>query len=315
VTRRADLLPLIAEGARIRARRPRNAELCGLINARSGGCPEDCAFCAQSAAAAAGPAVYPLLPASAMVRRAEDLVRSGASHVCLVMSGRGPSDADLDRICQAARRIRDLTGVSVCASLGLINPAAAARLKAAGVSRYNHNLETARSFFPRICTTHRWEDRRRTALAVREAGLELCCGGIVGMGESEAQRDELAAQLAELDPDVVPLNFLNPRPGTPLAGAAPLRPLDALREVARFRLALPRAALKLAGGRELALRALQATALLGGADGLIVGGYLTTAGRPVADDLRMLADCGLPPGSPAEPPAGDSPRPRGSGYP
>lgn len=291
----AEIMELAAAARRHQeAARGTHAAVCALVSVRTGGCPEDCSYCAQSIHwAAPGTGHQVTLPSGMIVARAVGLATTGADHVCLVSSGRGPSDPELQILCDAVRRIRATTGMEVCACLGLIDEAAAAELKAAGVVRYNHNLETARSFYPTVCRTHSWEDRLDTARAVKRAGLELCCGGIIGLGETPAQRLELAFELAELTPDVVPLNILNPRPRTPVANVAPLTPLEVLKYVALFRLIIPRADLKLAGGREQGLGDLQGAALLGGANGLIIGGYLTTAGRPVDTDLAMLRAAGL----------------------
>lgn len=291
----ADIMQLAA-AARLRQEefKGNRAAVCTLVSVKTGGCPEDCAYCAQSvhwAAAGIGHAVT--LPTGMIVAHALRQAMTGADHVCLVMSGRRPTPADLAAVCDAARHIRSATSLEVCACLGILGPAEIDQLRAAGIFRYNHNLETARSHFPAVCTTHTWVERAATAWAVKRAGLELCCGGILGLGETPAQRLELAFELAELDPDVVPLNVLHPRPGTPLADRPPLSPLEILKYVALFRLILPRADLKLAGGRERGLGDLQGAALLAGANGLIVGGYLTTPGRPVDEDLRMLRAAGL----------------------
>jgi biotin synthase len=189
------------------------------------------------------------------------------------------------------------TGLNVAVSAGILDRDQAKRLAAGGVHRYNHNLETARSFFPSVVTTHTWEERYDTCLLVREHGMELCCGALLGMGESVEQRVELLGQLQELDPTEVPLNFLNPRPGTPLQVRKPLRPLDAIRWIALFRLALPGVILRYAGGREITLRELQAMGLTSGINALIAGNYLTTLGRSPEDDLQMLDDLRMPIGA------------------
>lgn len=289
-----EILHLASAASRVRRKfRGKRAELCALISARSGACSEDCAFCAQSGRAAAGVPVYELMPVEAIVARAGELAATGADHICLVMSGRGPSGPDLDVICRAAERISRDMPMAVCASLGLLDDSAAARLRAAGIARYNHNLETVESFFPRICRTHTWRQRRDTVLAARRAGMQICCGGILGLGESLSERVGLAFALKELNPELVPINLLNPRPGTALAGRQVLSPLEAIKAIALFRLILPRSTIKAAGGREAVLRGLQATAMLAGADGIIVAGYLTTPGRELIQDLEMIADCGF----------------------
>ena len=231
--------------------------------------------------------------AEAIAERATALEPAGASHVCLVASGRGPDAEDLATVCAAATRIRRATAMQVCACLGLLTADQAARLRDAGVVRVNHNLESSARFYPFICTTHGWEERYETAVVVRRAGLELCSGGILGLGETDGDRLSLLLALRDLDPTVVPINILNPRPGTPLGDAVPPTPLEAVKWLALARLALPGAAIKLAGGRESGLRSLQGLALLAGANGLIIGGYLTTGGRPVTEDRALLRDCGF----------------------
>jgi biotin synthase len=200
----------------------------------------------------------------------------------------------MNQVLRAVERIRGDVGLEVDCSLGILERPQAEALRDVGVLRYNHNLETSRSFFPEIVTTHTWEERVETCRLVREVGMGLCSGGILGMGETWEQRLEFAFELAELEPDEVPLNFLNPRPGTPLAGRRPLKPSEALRAIAIFRLVFPDRIIRYAGGRELVMRDLQALGLVGGVNGMIVGNYLTTAGQPVAEDMRMLDDLGMP---------------------
>jgi biotin synthase len=193
--------------------------------------------------------------------------------------------------------VRERTGLNVAVSAGILTRAQAERLAAAGVHRYNHNLETARSFFPEIVTTHTWDERRDTCMLVREMGMELCCGVLLGMGETSAQRIELLGQLRDVEPAEVPINFLDPRPGTPFEGLHLVEPLDALRWIALFRLALPSVILRFAGGREVTLRELQAMGMTSGINALIVGNYLTTLGRSPEEDLQMLDDLRMPIGA------------------
>jgi biotin synthase len=201
----------------------------------------------------------------------------------------------MSQVREAVRAIAGEVGINVACSLGILTPSQAGELAALGVHRYNHNLETARSYFGQIVTTHGWQERYATCELVKAAGMELCCGGIAGMGETLEQRAELATELASLGPDEVPLNFLNPRPGTPLAGRPQLGAADALRTIAAFRLALPRAVLRYAGGRELTLGDLGTEAgMLGGINAIIVGNYLTTLGRPAQADLEMLRRLRMP---------------------
>ena len=269
-------------------------EVESILSAQTGGCPEDCHFCSQSGRFETTVRPEPFLPTAQIVEAARRSEEQGATEFCIVLAVRGPDDAIMARTLDAVAGIRGATRMNVACSLGILTRPQAEALAAAGVHRYNHNLETARAFFPRICTTHSWEERRETCLVVKELGMELCSGGIMGMGESWRDRIDFAYELAELGPAEVPLNFLNPRPGTPLAGAGLVRPLDALRCIALFRLIHPTAIIRYAGGREVTLRELQATGMLAGVNAIIIGNYLTTLGRAPADDLRMLADLGMP---------------------
>ena len=269
-------------------------EVEGILSAKTGGCPEDCHFCSQSARFESPVRPTGYLNLDEVLAAAQETARLGASEFCIVMALRGPDDSTVDRVIEAARLIRNETGLNVAASLGILTPAQAERLAEGGIHRYNHNLETARTFFPEIVTTHTWEERFSTCALVREVGMELCCGAILGMGESDDQRIELLEQLRELEPAEVPINFLNPRPGTPL-GARPLvEPLEAIRWIALFRLALPEVILRYAGGREVTLRELQAYGMTAGINALIVGNYLTTLGRSPQQDLQMLQDLRMP---------------------
>jgi biotin synthase len=230
-----------------------------------------------------------------LVEAARATAATGATEFCIVAAVRGPDQRLMSQVAAAVRAITQEVGINVACSLGILTPEQAAELAGYGVHRYNHNLETARSFFGQVVTTHSWAERHSTCTLVKEAGMELCCGGIVGMGESVEQRAEFAAQLASLDPDEVPLNFLNPRPGTPLADRPLLAADDALRTIAAFRLALPRTVLRYAGGRELTLGDLGTEAgMLGGINAIIVGNYLTTLGRPAGHDLDMLEKLKMP---------------------
>jgi biotin synthase len=269
-------------------------ELESLISAKTGGCPEDCAFCSQSSHYDAPAQRHPFLALDEVMRAARATEAAGATHFCIVAAVRGPDRRLMNQVLRAVERIRAETALEVDCSLGILTREQAEALRDAGIHRYNHNLETARSFFPSIVTTHSWEERVETCQLVREVGIGLCSGGILGMGETWDQRIEFAYELRALDPDEVPLNFLNPRPGTPLAGRPPLAAADALRAIAIFRLVFPGAIIRYAGGRELVLRDLQALGLVGGVNGMIVGNYLTTAGRPAAEDVRLAEDLGMP---------------------
>lgn len=270
-------------------------EVESLVSAKTGGCPEDCAFCSQAARYHTGVPAHAFLPLDEVLASARSTEALGGTSFCIVVAVRGPNERLLKQVLEAVEAVRRETSLDVHCSLGLLTRDQARRLAEAGVVRYNHNLETARSFFPRIVTTHTWDERYETCLIAKEAGMELCSGGIFGMGETWDQRIEFASQLRELDPAEVPLNFLNPRPGTPLADRPLLAPLEAIRICALFRLFFPKQTLRYAGGRELVLRDLQAMGLLAGVNGLIMGNYLTTTGRPPEEDLRMLDDLGMPP--------------------
>jgi biotin synthase len=272
-------------------------EVEGILSAKTGGCPEDCSFCSQSARFESPVKGTPLLVPEEILAAADETARVGASEFCIVLAVRGPSERILSQVLELVPIVQERTGLNVAASLGILTPEQARRLAAGGVHRYNHNLETARSYFDTIVTTHTWDERFETCQLVREVGMELCCGAILGMGESDYQRLELLEQLRQLDPAEVPVNFLNPRPGTPLADRALVEPLEAIRWIALFRLALPGVILRYAGGREVTLRDLQSMGMTAGINALIVGNYLTTVGRPPEDDLQMLADLRMPVGA------------------
>jgi len=269
-------------------------EVEGIVSVKTGGCPEDCHFCSQSGQFSS-PVRSVWLDIGELVQAAKATAATGATEFCIVAAVRGPDQRLMSQVATAARAITEEVGINVACSLGILTRAQAAELAERGVHRYNHNLETARSFFGQVVTSHSWEERNSTCALVKQTGMELCCGGIIGMGESVAQRAEFASQLASLDPDEVPLNFLNPRPGTPLADMPVLAADDALRTIAAFRLALPRTVLRYAGGRELTLGDLGTEAgMLGGINAIIVGNYLTTLGRPADRDLEMLGRLKMP---------------------
>ncbi len=269
-------------------------ELESLINAKSGACPEDCAFCSQSARFESGVDVYPFLDLDDVLGAARATRDAGATQFCIVVAVRGPEERLLRKVIDAVHVVHDETGLEVACSLGLLNADQAARLADAGVRRYNHNLETCREVFPSICTTHTWDDRVATARLAIDAGMELCCGGILGMGETLEQRIDFAFELRDLDPCEVPINLLDPRPGTPLGEQPLLSPRAALQAIALFRLIMPSTILRLAGGREKVLGDLQAIGLLAGANALIVGNYLTTTGRLPEADHDLLDALGMP---------------------
>lgn len=273
-------------------------EVEGILSAKTGGCPEDCHFCSQSSKFSDSPVrATPILDMNEILEAARETAKLGASEFCIVAALRGPDQRMIDQVLEATRLVNAETGLNVAASLGILTRAQAKQLAAGGVHRYNHNLETARSYFPQIVSTHTWEERFETCTIVRETGMELCCGALIGMGETDEQRIELIGQLREVDPAEVPLNFLNPRPGTPL-GDMPLVPaLEAIKWIALFRLGLPEVILRYAGGREVTLRELQVMGMTSGINALIVGNYLTTLGREPQADIEMLNDLKMPIGA------------------
>lgn len=290
-----DLYLLFAEASRIREHfKGRSASLCSIINAKSGRCPENCAFCAQSSAHTTNAQVYPLVDEEEIVRCARSAEQNGARCYGIITSGTGiQPGAELEKICRALRRIKAETGIDPSCSLGILDVETALLLKEAGMVTYHHNLETSRSFFPSICTSHDYEDDVETIRAVKRAGLKVCCGGIFGLGEGFSHRVEMAETLRELDVDTVPINFLNPVEGTPLAKAAFLTPMECLKIIALYRFMLPAKNLTVCGGREKNLRELQSWIFLAGASGMMTGNYLTTPGRAPEQDRQMLTDLGM----------------------
>lgn len=272
------------------ARRGRAVSLCSIINAKSGKCSENCRFCVQSAHYATDAPVYPLKGMREIVAAAAEAKRIGASHFSLVTSGRGLPAREIPQIAAMIRAIRQEVGITVCASLGILDQAALAEFKAAGLARYHHNLESSREFFPQVCTTHTFDERLATIAAAKAAGLEVCAGGIFGLGETEADRISMALSLKECGVDSVPLNLLIPLPGTPMAATAPLGVAEVLRAIALYRLILPAVPIRLAAGRESVLRDFLGAAFLAGADGMMIGGYLTQRGRLPEEDHRFIAE-------------------------
>ncbi len=266
---------------------------CGIVNAKSGMCPEDCAFCAQSAHHHSGVETYELLSAERLEQAGLEMATAGATNYSVVTSGTSLTQADIDTVCRVARRLKAKTNLTLCASVGMLDAGAARQLKAAGVSRYHHNLETARSYFDRICTTHDYDDDIDTVKVAKAAGMVVCSGGIFGMGESWAQRVELAFTLKELEVDSVPINFLNPIQGTRLAAQPMLPPMEALKIIALYRFIHPQKDITICGGREATLKDFQSWIFTAGANGMMVGNYLTTQGRNIEMDLEMLAAMGM----------------------
>jgi len=272
-------------------------DLCSIINARSGACPEDCIFCAQSSRYKTKIERYPLISSEKIVDGAKSARETGADRFGIVISGRGiRGGKDLDKICDAITAISQETEIGRCASLGTLTYAAAKQLRSAGLERYHHNLETSEKYFPRICTTHSYSERVETLKAARDNGLAVCSGGIFGLGEEMRDRLDLAFYLRKLEVDSVPLNFLHPVPGTPAEHFAPLPPLEILKTIALFRFILPDRDIRICGGRPMNLRSLQSLAYLAGANATMIGNYLTTLGRDPKEDLQEIRDLGLVPG-------------------
>ncbi|MGI5226213.1 biotin synthase BioB [Actinoallomurus sp. CA-142502] len=269
-------------------------EVEGIVSVKTGGCPEDCHFCSQSGQFTS-PVRAAWLDIPSLVRAAKETAATGATEFCIVAAVRGPDERLMSQVREGVEAINKEVDINIACSLGMLTQEQVDELAAMGVHRYNHNLEAPKSHFSKVVTTHTWEERWRTCEMVRAAGMELCCGGIVGMGETVEQRAEFAAQLGALEPDEVPLNFLNPRPGTPFADYPLVEGAEALKTIAAFRLALPRTILRYAGGRELTLGDLGTrSGMLGGINAIIVGNYLTTLGRPTGSDLEMLDELKMP---------------------
>jgi len=290
-----DLEELLALAHRVRVKWcGEEVEVEGIISLKTGGCPEDCHFCSQSGQFTS-PVRSVWLNIPELVQAAKETAKTGATEFCIVAAVRGPDERLMTQVRLGIEAIQSEVDINIACSLGMLTQEQVDELKEMGVHRYNHNLEAARSYFADVVTTHSYEERWATCDMVKKSGMELCCGGLVGMGETLEQRAELAAQLAELDPHEVPLNFLNPRPGTPFGDLEVMDGRDALRTVAAFRLAMPRTILRYAGGRELTLGDLGTRdGLMGGINAVIVGNYLTTLGRKPEEDLDLLHELKMP---------------------
>jgi len=290
----SDLYQLFAAASRIRdLRAGKKVDLCSIINAKSGACSENCKYCAQSAHHQTDVDVYDLLDEDSILERAHQMEAEGVKRYSLVTSGRGISEEDFVKALAIYRRLARETNLKLCASLGIITEEMARRLRETGVTMYHHNLETSESYFPYICTTHSYQDRINTIKACQAAGLDICSGGIISLGETMAQRLEMAFTLRELRVQSVPINILSPIVGTPLENQPVLPPMEILQTIAIYRFILPEAMLRFAGGREGALRNLQAMGYSAGINATLVGSYLTTSGRTVAEDVQMILDMGL----------------------
>lgn len=294
----ADIFDLLTWSNRVReAHHGNRIRLCSIVNVKAGGCAEDCKFCAQSAFYETASPRYGFIETEPVLQAAEEASANGVASLGIVAAWKGLQEGPLlNAVCERLESLRDQGKVAPDASLGLIpSQRVADRLAAAGLKCYNHNLETSRRFFPEQCSTHSYDDRVRTIHHLKAAGIRVCSGGILGLGESREDRCDLALALRELEVDVVPINILNPIEGTPYAGLDPLPPMEALKTIAVFRLLLPRQEILVAGGRAVNLRDLQGLIFMAGASALMVGNYLTTVNRSVEEDLRMIRDLGLEP--------------------
>ncbi len=290
----ADQWDLFAAAGRVREHfRGKTVDICSIVNAKSGACSEDCSYCAQSIHHATGAPVYPLISVDRMSEAAESARKNGARRFCIVTSGRGiESRDDLENIAKGVKRVKEI-GLAPCATLGTLTREQLSYLRDSGLDRYHHNIETSRDHFPRICTTHTFDDRLEVLHHARSLGLSICSGGILGMGENREDRINMAFSLRELDVDSAPINFLMPIMGTPLEKVTAIPPLEALRSIALFRLILPEKEIRVCAGRGTALGQLHPLIFPAGADGFMIGNYLTTSGLNPSDDLKMIQDLGL----------------------
>ena len=288
-----ELLDLFSAAYRVRRRRfGDTVQLYFLMNAKSGLCPEDCSYCSQSKVSEAEIPRYNILNREKLLDGARIAAERQSKTYCIVISARGPNEREMDAVTTIVPEIKQRYGLNICACLGLLTPEQARRLKACGVDKVNHNLNTSEEFYREICTTHTFQDRLDTLKAVRGAGMELCSGGIIGMGEADADVVDMAFALADLQVESIPVNFLNPIDGTPLAGVRRLTPRYCLKVLAMFRLANPASEIRIAGGREIHLGSLQALGLYA-ANSIFVGDYLTTKGQPPEADYRMIEELGF----------------------
>lgn len=288
-----DLLPLLDAAFRVRrARFGRQVQLYFLKNAKSGLCPEDCGYCSQSIISDAPIQRYPMLNEAKLIEGADRAVEAQARTYCIVASGRGPTNREVDHLASVVAKIKDKHGLHICCCLGLLSPDQAAKLKSAGVDRVNHNLNTSRRFYDTICSTHSYDDRLDTLRIVREAGMELCSGVIAGMGESDEDLVDVAFELSRLGVASIPVNFLHAIDGTPLERTEHLSARDCLRILCLFRLTNPTSEVRVSGGREVNLRSMQAMSLYP-ANSLFVSDYLTTKGQPAEADFAMIEDLGF----------------------
>ena len=308
LTSHDDILALVERAWEARQERfGDSTDLCSLVNAKSGGCAEDCGFCAQSRYAEADTPMHAMLEPEQILEHARAAEAAGAHRFCMVTQGQGLSKRDFEKVVEGAKLVSEHTNLKRCVSIGHISPTRAKRLKEAGVQRVHHNVESARSYYPEVSTTVRYEGRLRTIDAVSEAGLESCVGGILNLGESPRQRVEMAFELSEIDPTSVPINLLNPRAGTKFGDRELMDPWEVVKWVAIFRLIIPGALFRLCGGRVENLGDLQPLAVKAGLNGVMMGNFLTTLGSEPADDRAMFEELGL--NVARQPDNGSNPRP------
>jgi biotin synthase len=282
-------------------------DMCSLVNAKSGGCAEDCGFCAQSKYAEAETPMHAMMEPDQILQHARAAEAAGAHRFCMVTQGQGLSKRDFEKVLAGARLVAEQTNLKRCVSIGHMSAARAKALKEAGIQRVHHNVETSESYYPEVSTTVRYEGRLRTIDAVKEAGLETCVGGILNLGETPEQRIEMAFELATINPTSVPINLLNPRPGTKFGDRELMDPWEVVKWIAIFRLVLPEALFRLCGGRVENLGELQATAVKAGLNGVMMGNFLTTLGNTPDEDRSMFSDLGL--NVARQPDNGSNPRP------
>ncbi len=305
---RPEIEALVERAWRVRTERfADSTDMCSLVNAKSGGCAEDCGFCAQSRYAEADTPMHAMMDPEQILEHARAAEAAGAHRFCMVTQGQGLSKRDFEKILEGARLVSEHTNLKRCVSVGHMSVERAKALKEAGVQRVHHNVETARSYYPEVTSTVRYEGRLRTIDAVREAGLETCVGGILNLGETREQRVEMAFELAEIDPTSVPINLLNPRPGTKFGERELIDPWEAVKWVAIFRLILPDALFRLCGGRTENLGELQSAAVKAGLNGVMMGNFLTTLGNAPEEDRAMFEELGL--NIARQPDNGSNPRP------
>lgn len=292
-----NFLQFFASATRIREKfKGKKVILCSIVSAKSGGCSEDCSFCAQSVHYQTNAPLYPMITSEQILKTAKEARAAGASEFSVVTSGRDvASDSDLSVLVSSFKKISSDIKIPCCASLGILDDERGKALKDAGLTNYHHNLETSESFYGNICTTHSYSERIETVKTAKRLGFKVCSGGIFGMGESAKQRIELAFTLKELGVDSIPMNFLNPIPGTPLEGTTPMKPLEILRLISIYRFIHPNKDIIVCGGREVNLRSLQSLIFYAGANGTLMGNYLTTKGDSPDKDMQMIKDLGLEP--------------------